>query len=76
SQGHKCSLTGANNSDCPLAFEIEEADLPLEDDYLCSYCKAFSYLSRFKCTKTGKILCLLHAGQHACCDVPESQRYL
>ncbi|KAM0328590.1 hypothetical protein ACHAQA_004998 [Verticillium albo-atrum] len=76
SQGHKCSLTGADNSDCPMTFEIEQDDLPEEEDYLCSYCKAFSYLSRFKCLKTGRILCLLHAGQQACCDLPETQRYL
>lgn len=73
SQPHKCSLTDAANEGCPLKFELADEDVS-EEEYQCVYCKAFTYLSRFKCAKSGKVLCLAHAGQHACCDAPESQR--
>ncbi|KOS17223.1 Lysine-specific demethylase lid [Escovopsis weberi] len=37
--------------------------------------RPFAYLSRFKCDRSGKILCLVHAGYHACCDLPEQKRF-
>lgn len=75
SQEHTCGLSGATaDSTCPLAFEIEDVDVP-EEEYQCFYCKAFTYLSRFKCHKSGRVLCLLHAGQHGCCELSEQQRY-
>ncbi|KAL2754816.1 hypothetical protein ACRALDRAFT_1077062 [Sodiomyces alcalophilus JCM 7366] len=74
SQPHTCTLSGAEESVCPLAFEVEDRDVP-EDEYVCNFCKAFTYLSRFKCLKSGKVLCLSHAGHQACCDLPEQQRF-
>ncbi|KZF20320.1 PHD transcription factor [Xylona heveae TC161] len=58
---------------CDLGFEMDDQDVP-EEEYQCCYCKAFSYLSRFQCTKTSKTLCLLHAGQYACCEASEEDR--
>lgn len=75
-QHHRCVLNGESDSDeCPMTFKIDDADVP-EEEYGCFYCKAFTYLSRFICLRTGKVLCLLHAGSHPCCDLQESDRYL
>ena len=46
-----------------------------EDDYICSFCKAYSFLSRYVCNKTGKVMCLLHAGGYECCEDKETYRY-
>ncbi|KAF6825052.1 PLU-1-like protein [Colletotrichum plurivorum] len=74
SQWHNCALAGKEESSCPLKFDIDDTDVP-EEEYQCSYCKAFTYFSRFKCHKSGKILCLAHAGHQPCCDMPEQQRF-
>ncbi|KAK4446615.1 Lid2 complex component lid2 [Podospora aff. communis PSN243] len=74
-QDHRCAISGEGDVECPLAFRVDDTDVS-EDEYACFYCKAFSYLSRFICAKTGRVLCLLHAGNHPCCDAPESDRYL
>ncbi|AEO62956.1 uncharacterized protein THITE_2107776 [Thermothielavioides terrestris NRRL 8126] len=74
-QHHRCVLHGEAGDECPIVFKVDDADVP-EEEYGCFYCKAFTYLSRFICLKTGKVLCLLHAGSHPCCDLPESDRYL
>ncbi|KAB5531287.1 PLU-1-like protein-domain-containing protein [Coniochaeta sp. 2T2.1] len=72
---HQCHFRGASEPGCPLTFKIEDVDVP-EEEYGCTFCKAFAYLSRFKCLKTGKVMCLLHAGTRPCCEVPESERFL
>lgn len=58
---------------------IKEADVidPTneEDEVICTFCKAYCYLSRFVCKKTNKVLCLLHAGGYECCDAVEHERY-
>lgn len=72
---HRCVFNGEASDECPLVFKTDDVDVP-EDEYACFYCKAFTYLSRFVCAKTGKVLCLLHAGNHPCCETPESDRYL
>ena len=59
---------------CGMGFESDDMDLP-EEEYQCSFCKAFSYLSRFQCHKSGKVMCLLHAGTYECCDASEEQRH-
>ena len=46
-----------------------------EEECICAFCKAYCYLSRYKCHKTGKYLCALHAGSYACCDVLEFERW-
>jgi histone demethylase JARID1 len=72
---HRCVFNGDSGDECPMTFQIDDADVP-EEEYGCYYCKAFTYLSRFICLKTGKVLCLLHAGNHPCCDLQEPDRYL
>lgn len=76
SSPHQCSITNGGEENCPLKLKVEDVDVLDEDEQCCSHCKAFSYLSRFKCLRSGKVLCLIHAGNHACCDLPEQQRYL
>ncbi|KAH8890192.1 PLU-1-domain-containing protein [Thozetella sp. PMI_491] len=71
---HRCIFNGGGDEECPLSFQVDDSDVP-EDEYGCSYCKVYTYLSRFKCLKSGKVLCLLHAGSHACCDLPEQTRF-
>ena len=75
---HVCNIDGIagdHTEECKLAFKIDEDDLS-EDEYPCTYCKAYTYLSRYKCQKSGKIMCLLHAGSYPCCDAEESTRYI
>ncbi|GME60751.1 hypothetical protein GTA08_BOTSDO08342 [Neofusicoccum parvum] len=64
----------ASKNNCEIGFEIDERDLP-EDDYLCSYCKGFAYLSRFVCRTSGKVACLKHAGIFECCPTTEDYRF-
>ncbi|KAI0135890.1 jumonji superfamily protein [Daldinia grandis] len=73
--GHgSCALIEESDGHCSLAFEVSTEDVP-EEEYQCAYCKCYAYLSRFKCLQSGKVLCIQHAGQHACCDTPEPERY-
>lgn len=60
---------------CKIGFTIDEEDVP-EEEYQCTFCKAFTYLSRFKCNTSGKVMCLNHAGSHDCCEMPPEQRLL
>ena len=46
-----------------------------EDENICTFCKCYCYLSRYKCQKTSKYLCALHAGGYECCDALEHERY-
>ncbi|EHK20007.1 uncharacterized protein TRIVIDRAFT_47924 [Trichoderma virens Gv29-8] len=71
---HRCQVLGGSEDSCPLTFKIDDSDVQDEEEQCCSYCKAFAYLSRFKCHRSGKILCIFHAGTHACCDMPEEKR--
>ncbi|UNI18527.1 hypothetical protein JDV02_004791 [Purpureocillium takamizusanense] len=72
---HKCPLSGSpGEGDCPLTYKVEDEDVLDEDEQCCSYCKAFAYLSRFKCQRSGKVVCILHAGTHPCCEMTEQQR--
>ena len=45
----------------------DSEDLP-EDEYICCYCKTFSYLSRFVCPNSNKVSCVTHIGEVECCD--------
>jgi histone demethylase JARID1 len=58
---------------CGLLIKVENTDLE-EDEYQCCYCKAFSYLSQFRCHRSGKISCLLHADIADCCSDPPEQK--
>ncbi len=73
---HQCDIdnSGADAEPrCLLQFEKDDHDVP-EDEYQCAFCKAYSYLSRFQCTKSSKVVCLLHAGTYECCETTEEQR--
>lgn len=72
---HHCRARGGEDQ-CPLAFEIVDEDVHDEEEQCCSHCKGFAYFSRFKCLRSGKVTCILHAGLHACCDQTEEQRYM
>lgn len=73
---HHCKVDEPDvdpNSHCELGYEVDEKDVP-ESDYQCVYCKAYSYLSRFRCNTASKVMCLLHAGTYDCCDAAEELR--
>ncbi|KAJ5495262.1 hypothetical protein N7539_000378 [Penicillium diatomitis] len=73
---HHCTLgKDSSKSDCELELVVEEDDLP-EDDYQCQHCKAYTYLSQFRCHKSGKTLCLLHAEAFDCCGEGAPQKLL
>lgn len=75
---HNCKFDSRESADgtpCELGFEIDDSDVP-EAEYQCTYCKAYSYLSRFRCHKSGKVMCLLHAGSYECCEGSEEQRLI
>ncbi|KAG8529779.1 uncharacterized protein KY384_005260 [Bacidia gigantensis] len=76
SHAHHCKVdrTGDSEPECELDFEVLDVDVP-EADYQCVHCKAYSYLSTFRCTASGKVMCLLHAGNFECCETSEEQRY-
>ena len=73
---HRCRLHGVEDdeiADCGTGFAMDDQDLP-EEDYQCSYCKGYGYLSRFQCKTSSKVLCLLHAGTYECCEATEQER--
>ncbi|KAI9149501.1 Lid2 complex component lid2 [Paramyrothecium foliicola] len=73
---HKCSMDSGSETGCKLTWKVEDVDVLDEDEQCCNYCKAFAYLSRFRCLRSNKILCILHAGTHACCNQSEQQRLI
>ncbi|KAE8150108.1 PLU-1-like protein-domain-containing protein [Aspergillus avenaceus] len=75
---HTCTLGSENPAipgDCQLKFVVEDEDLP-EEDYQCQWCKAFTYLTQFRCHKSGKTVCLMHVDTNVCCGDPLKQRLL
>ncbi|KAJ5723654.1 hypothetical protein N7488_001689 [Penicillium malachiteum] len=73
---HNCAIgTNVQTGDCQLKFVVEEEDLP-EDDYQCQHCKAYTYLTQFRCHKSGKSLCLLHVEAYDCCGESLPQKLL
>jgi [histone H3]-trimethyl-L-lysine4 demethylase len=48
-------------------FEKDLQDIA-DEETVCAYCKCYGFLSRFKCDRSKKVLCLLHAGKIECCD--------
>jgi len=74
---HACRIDGTGDSEtkCELEFIIDDTDTH-EDEVLCTFCKAYGYLSRFYCRNTKKVLCLQHAGWFECCPGSlEADRY-
>lgn len=46
-----------------------------EEEVICTYCKSYCHLSRYVCKKSGKVMCLLHAGGYECCESSDAERY-
>lgn len=72
--GHGCKISDSANEShvgCTLGYEIDDQD---ETEHQCTYCKAYSYLSHFRCHSSSKITCLEHAGIFECCEANEEQR--
>lgn len=59
--------------DCGLHILVQNENLE-EEDYQCGFCKAFCYLSQFRCEKTGIVSCLSHPEMIDCCELPAEQR--
>lgn len=75
---HQCKFSGEDwsaDAECKIKFIVEEEDLP-EEDYQCHYCKAYTYLTQFRCDKTGKTVCLIHADMFDCCDEPLDRKMM
>ncbi|KAH7134986.1 PLU-1-like protein-domain-containing protein, partial [Dendryphion nanum] len=75
---HTCKVdgTGETETKCTIQFAVDDTDIA-EDDLICAYCKAYSYLSRFVCPTSKKTLCLRHAGWFECCQSSsERGRYM
>ncbi|KZM27962.1 uncharacterized protein EKO05_0010046 [Ascochyta rabiei] len=72
SRPHTCRLDGSEGpgehklAQCQLEFVVDDSDM-LEEELICAFCKTYSYLSRFYCRSTKKVLCLQHAGLFECC---------
>jgi histone demethylase JARID1 len=77
-QEHSCKIddTGHSEVKCSIEFIVDDEDLQEEDYNSCNWCKCYSYLSRFVCKRTSRVVCLLHAGSFECCEVSEGDRYL
>lgn len=74
---HHCKVDGEVDKSgigCGMGFERDDLVLP-EEEYQCAHCKAYTYLSRYQCHKTDRIMCVLHAGVFACCGTDEEQRH-
>lgn len=74
---HTCKIDYRGDSDapCELDFRTEDTDVH-EDELICSFCKRYSYLSRFYCRNSRRVLCLQHAGWYECCSEHlEADRY-
>ena len=73
---HDCKISYLHESEtaCELQIEIVNKDVA-EAEYQCTFCKAYSYLSSFRCDASGEVMCLLHAGIHNCCEASEEQRH-
>ncbi|KIW29756.1 uncharacterized protein PV07_05545 [Cladophialophora immunda] len=67
------TLAPEPSESCGLIIKIENAELE-EEEYQCCYCKAFSYLSQFRCHRSGKVTCLLHPEVSDCCSDSPSER--
>ena len=69
---HECKIDASGElsevaGQCALQFVIDDEDLA-EEEYQCSYCKVYTYLSQFQCHHTSKVACLAHADTFECCQ--------
>ena len=60
---------------CALNFVVKDEALQ-EEDYQCHYCKAYSFLTQFRCHLSGRVSCLLHTETVDCCAEGPVQRLL
>ena len=60
---------------CKLKHVIEDVDLT-EDEVQCFHCKAYTFLTQFRCQHTGKVSCLLHTEITDCCAESPQERLL
>ena len=64
--------TGATTGQLLFRRETDAEDVN-DDEYVCSYCKSYAYLSRFVCEESKKVACLDHiANVQPCCSNPEN----
>jgi [histone H3]-trimethyl-L-lysine4 demethylase len=71
--GDKASPSDNDQPDQPwLVPEKDDHDVP-EEEYICCYCKAFTYLTRIKCNETSKVLCLSHYHTYDCCRPADTE---
>ena len=77
-KNHNCRIFNEKQADiqgdCALGYSRDEQDIP-EDEYICAHCKAYTYLSRYQCLQSGRVMCLLHAGLYDCCGADIRLRY-
>lgn len=69
---HTCKVESTEGGDCKLPLYVGEEDLP-EEEYQCYYCKAYCFLSHFRCLKSAKTVCLAHAETFDCCGTADVQ---
>jgi [histone H3]-trimethyl-L-lysine4 demethylase len=62
-----------SHSHCGFPVKVQNIDLQ-EEEYQCCYCKAFAFMSQFRCHHTQKVSCLLHAEIMDCCAETPHQR--
>lgn len=79
SQHERCKLQGSIPNDatpqCDSNVLVKDVELP-EEEYQCHHCKAYTFLTQFKCNHSGKVSCLLHAETIDCCAEGAMQRLL
>lgn len=63
-----------DDGDQPSKIQFERltdgVDVP-EEEYICTYCHAYSYLSRFVCQNSKKVACLEHINTINCCTAQD-----
>lgn len=73
---HTCKMDGGDpheTNDCKLQFIVDNTEVP-EEEYQCTYCKMYSYMTMFRCEKTRIVLCLPHAECVNCCGDTVSEK--
>jgi len=56
--------------------QVIETEDAREEDYVCDYCKTYSYLSRWTCGKSKKVACLDHIGYVCSCVSAEGDQHV
>jgi [histone H3]-trimethyl-L-lysine4 demethylase len=72
--GSELENSDTQNSQPPNAVKTQEREDDIDNQ--CDYCKAYTYLSQFRCTVSSKVSCLLHTDVMECCGETPRQRLL